>query len=114
MFKKMSKICSLIAILFLLSGSMIQAKPQQKPEEPIELLNADYSELRMEKENVILNLNGNVHLRHGQADLYSDRAVWYRSVGLLVFIGNVKVEDPDQSIKAERVTYYQRTRKIVA
>lgn len=77
-------------------------------------MNADFSELRMEKENVILNLNGNVHLRHGQADLYSDRAVWYRSAGLLVFIGNVKIEDPDQSIKAERVTYYQRTRRIVA
>src|SRR3990170_4753532 len=110
----MNRIRCLIVILFLMSGSMVQAKPQQKPEEPIELLNADLSELRMEKENVILNLNGNIHLRHGQADLYSDRAVWYRSAGLLVFIGNVRIEDPDQSIKAERVTYYQRTRKIVA
>lgn len=114
MFKKMSKICSLIAILFLLSGSMIQAKPQEKPEEPIELLHADLSELRMEKDNIIVNLNGNVHFRHGQAELFSERAVWYRSVGLLVFIGNVKVEDPDQLLKAERVTYYQNSKKAVA
>ncbi|HVP35603.1 MAG TPA: putative LPS assembly protein LptD, partial [Terriglobales bacterium] len=103
-----------IILLLLLSTNLLQAKPQQKPEEPIELLHADLSELRTEKDNIIVNLNGNVHLRHGQADLYSDRAVWYRSAGILVFIGNVKIEDPDQSIKAERVTYYQNTRRIVA
>jgi lipopolysaccharide assembly outer membrane protein LptD (OstA) len=114
MFKMTSKIYSIIVLLLLLSPNLLQAKSQQKPVEPIELLHADLSELRTEKDNIIVNLNGNVHLRHGQADLYSDRAVWYRSAGLLVFVGNVRIEDPEQSIKAERVTYYQNTRRIVA
>jgi lipopolysaccharide assembly outer membrane protein LptD (OstA) len=107
----MKKIVFLI-IGFLLAFNSTPAQVNEK--EPVELLHADLSELRMEKENVIVNLNGNVHFRHGSSELYSDRAVWYRSAGLLVFIGNVKVEDPDQVLFAEKVTYYQRLKRIVA
>jgi lipopolysaccharide assembly outer membrane protein LptD (OstA) len=104
-------------IVFLIIGflTVFSSTPAQVNEkEPVELLHADLSELRMEKENVIVNLNGNVHFRHGSSELNSDRAVWYRSAGLLIFIGNVKVEDPDQVLFAEKVTYYQRLKRIVA
>ncbi|HEX9912724.1 MAG TPA: OstA-like protein, partial [candidate division Zixibacteria bacterium] len=103
-------------IVFLIIGflTVFSSTPAQVNEkEPVELLHADLSELRMEKENVIVNLNGNVHFRHGSSELNSDRAVWYRSAGLLIFIGNVKVEDPDQVLFAEKVTYYQRLKRIV-
>jgi len=104
-------------IIFLIVGFFLtfsHTPAQISEREPVELLHADLSELRMEKENIILNLNGNVHFRHGKAELYSDRAVWYRSSGLLVFIGKVRVEEPDQSLSAERVTYYQKLKKVVA
>jgi len=109
----MNRIFSFLVIL-LFFGNILWATPQEKAEEPVELLHADLSELRMEKENVILNLNGNVHFRHGNSELFSDRAVWYRSSGLLIFIGKVRVEEPDQSLSAERITYYQNLKKVVA
>jgi lipopolysaccharide assembly outer membrane protein LptD (OstA) len=82
--------------------------------ESIELLNADFSELRMEKDNVMLNLIGNVKFKHGEINLESQRAVWYRTAGQVVFIDSVKVEDPDQILWADRVTYYKNLRKAVA
>jgi lipopolysaccharide assembly outer membrane protein LptD (OstA) len=82
--------------------------------EPIELLNADFSELRMEKDNVMLNLIGNVKFKHGEVNLESKRAVWYRTAGQVVFIDSVKVEDPDQVLSADRVTYYKNSQKVVA
>ena len=82
--------------------------------EPIELLNADFSELRMEKDNIMLNLIGHVKFRHGEINLESQRAVWYRTAGQVVFIDDVKIEDPDQILSADRVTYYKNSRKVVA
>jgi lipopolysaccharide assembly outer membrane protein LptD (OstA) len=82
--------------------------------ESIELLNADFSELRMEKDNVMLNLIGNVKFKHGEVNLESKRAVWYRTAGQVVFIDSVKVEDPDQVLSADRVTYYKNSQKVVA
>jgi len=82
--------------------------------ESIELLNADFSELRMEKDNVMLNLIGNVKFKHGEVNLESERAVWYRTAGQVVFIDHVKIEDPDQILLADRVTYSKNTRKVVA
>jgi lipopolysaccharide assembly outer membrane protein LptD (OstA) len=82
--------------------------------ESIELLNADFSELRMEKDNVMLNLIGNVKFKHGEVNLESERAVWYRTAGQVVFIDSVKVEDPDQTLSADRVTYYKNSQKVVA
>jgi lipopolysaccharide assembly outer membrane protein LptD (OstA) len=82
--------------------------------ESIDLLNADFSELRMEKDNVMLNLIGNVKFKHGEVDLESERAVWYRTAGQVVFIDDVKIEDPDQILWADRVTYYKNSKKVVA
>jgi lipopolysaccharide assembly outer membrane protein LptD (OstA) len=80
----------------------------------IELLNADFSELRMEKDNIMLNLIGHVKFRHGEINLESQRAVWYRTAGQVVFIDSVRVEDPDQVLSADRVTYYKNSRKVIA
>lgn len=110
----MYRVLSLLIVLLFLLVSCLQAEPREKKEEPLELLHADFSDLRMEKDNVILNLNGNVHFRHGNTELHSDRAVWYRSSGLAIFMGSVKVEEPEQSLSAEKVTYYQKLKKIVA
>lgn len=110
----------IILLLFFLSP---QTTPAQKSEkeptgsersEPIELLNADFSELRMEKDNTMLNLIGNVKFRHGETNLESKRAVWYRTAGQIVFIDSVKIEDPDQILWADRVTYYKNSKKVVA
>ena len=98
--------------LFLSSGPAFSAEETVK--EPIQLLNADYSELRMEEDNVMLNLVGNVVFKHGDLNLRSNRAVWYRTAGQVVFIDSVTIEDPDQTLNADRVTYHRNSRKVVA
>ena len=87
---------------------------EENAKEPIQLLNADFSELRLEKDNVMVNLIGNVIFKHGELNLRSQRAVWYRTAGQVVFIDSVKIEDPDQVLTADRVTYYKNSRKVVA
>jgi lipopolysaccharide assembly outer membrane protein LptD (OstA) len=118
----------IVFLLFFLSSQTRSALPSEKEptrsepgestrgerSESIELLNADFSELRMEKDNVMLNLIGNVKFKHGEANLESERAVWYRTAGQVVFIDKVKIEDPDQILFADRVTYSKNTRKVVA
>jgi len=87
---------------------------EEAPKVPIQLLNADFSELRLEKDNVMINLIGNVIFKHGDLNLRSHRAVWYRTAGQVVFIDSVRIEDPDQVLTAERVTYHKNSRKVVA
>ncbi len=62
----------------------------------------------------MVNLIGNVIFKHGDLSLRSQRAVWYRTAGQVVFIDSVRMEDPDQILTADRVTYYKNSRKVVA
>jgi lipopolysaccharide assembly outer membrane protein LptD (OstA) len=62
----------------------------------------------------VVNLIGNVHFTHENADLYSQRATWYRTPGLVQFIDSVLVKDDDRKITARTVTYYRLDRKITA
>jgi len=98
--------------LFVLFSTTLSAEEPTK--EPIQLLNADFSELRLEKDNVMVNLIGNVIFKHGDLNLKSHRAVWYRTAGQVVFIDSVRIEDPDQVLTADRVTYFRNSRKVVA
>ena len=77
-------------------------------------MNADFSELRLEKDNTMVNLIGNVSFKHGDLSLRSQRAVWYRTAGQVVFIDSVRIEDSTQTLSADRVTYYRNSRNAVA
>jgi lipopolysaccharide assembly outer membrane protein LptD (OstA) len=131
--KRNSIFLIIISVLFVLSPQIKSAQESKKEptnaepalgersestrvgrSESIELLNADFSELRMEKDNVMLNLIGNVKFKQGDVNLESKRAVWYRTAGQVVFMDSVEVEDPDQVLSADRVTYYRNSRKAVA
>jgi lipopolysaccharide assembly outer membrane protein LptD (OstA) len=87
---------------------------EETVKEPIQLLNSDFSELRIEEDNVMVNLVGDVVFKHGDLNLRSNRAVWYRTAGQVVFIDSVRIEDPDQILTADRVTYYRSSRQVVA
>jgi lipopolysaccharide assembly outer membrane protein LptD (OstA) len=131
-FRKMNKralffLATIVAFFCLFSPTRSAQRSEKEPtgsersestrgerSESIELLNADLTELRMEKDNVMLNLIGNVKFKHGEVNLESERAVWYRTAGQVVFIDDVKVEDPDQILSADRVTYNKNSRKVIA
>jgi lipopolysaccharide assembly outer membrane protein LptD (OstA) len=101
----------LFAAIFLLP--LISAFPQEQ-EEVIELLHADNSEMSVQKDSLVISLYGDVQFRHGTSNLRSDRAIWYKTSGLIVFMGKVRVEDQDQYLLADRVIYYERYKKAVA
>jgi lipopolysaccharide assembly outer membrane protein LptD (OstA) len=118
---KIISICILIALcLFFPPSDSLSATQETKSltqepsKEPLQLLNADFSELRMEKDNMMVNLIGNVSFKHGDLSLKSQRAVWYRTAGQVVFIDSVRIEDSTQTLLADRVTYYRNSRKVVA
>jgi lipopolysaccharide assembly outer membrane protein LptD (OstA) len=62
----------------------------------------------------IVNLVGNVHFTHDKADLYSQRATWYRASGLVQFIDSVLVIDEGRRITAQTMTYYRLDRRVTA
>ncbi len=77
-------------------------------------MNADNSELRMEKDNIMVNLNGNVSFKQGDLSLKSQRAVWYRTAGQVVFIDSVRIEDSTQTLTADRVSYSKNSGTAIA
>lgn len=82
--------------------------------EVIQLVHADQSEMRIEEDNIIINLIGNVRFRHKTTELTSNRAVWYRTAGQVVFLGEVNITDKGDSLRADRITYIQSTEEAVA
>lgn len=103
-------------LFVLLSLFSLASLPAQAAEESevIELLHADHSEMRIEKDNLIINLIGSVRFRHKTTELTSDRAVWYRTAGNVIFLGNVNITDQRDSLSAQRITYTQSTERAVA
>jgi len=62
----------------------------------------------------IVNLVGNVHLTHEGIDLFSQRATWYKSSGLVQFTDSVKAVSEDRTIWAQSLTYYRRDKRLTA
>ena len=108
--KALTFLLTLIYVFVLISQPVEGAEES----EVIELLHADQSEMRIERDNVIINLIGNVRFKHKTTDLTSDRAVWYRTAGQVVFLGNVNITDSGDSLWADRITYTQSTEEAVA
>jgi len=109
----LNKIPYLIIISLILAFFFTSPAHAQK-EEVIELLRADSSHWNLEEDNVIISLFGDVQFKHGNTYLNSDRAIWYKTAEQIVFLGRVKIKDEDVFLSAQRLTYYQRQKKIIA
>ncbi|MGB8658668.1 MAG: putative LPS assembly protein LptD [Candidatus Zixiibacteriota bacterium] len=108
-------LCLFLGLSPSLSSSPVTGpSSEEASREPLQLLNADFSEIRLEKDNEMVNLIGNVVFKQGDLNLKSSRAVWYRTAGQVVFIDSVRIEDKDQTLSADKVTYYKNSRKAVA
>lgn len=109
--KKLTYLLILSIILIFTFTTKVSA---QQKEEIIELLHADSSHWNLEEDNIIISLFGDVRFKHGSTFLNSDRAIWYKTAGQIVFLGKVKIEDEDIFLFAQKLTYYQRIKKVVA
>jgi lipopolysaccharide assembly outer membrane protein LptD (OstA) len=102
----------LLLLLTLLASPLAQA--QKSEEEPIELLHAGSLEFNNDPENTIIVLTDSVLLRQGEATLKGDRAVWYKTAGQVVVQGNAELQDEEQILTCDRLTYIKRIKKAMA
>ena len=110
-----------MAILLLRLGLLISCistasynqSVAQESSEPVVLEHADQL-ISAGGSGDIVNLVGNVHFSHEKADLYSNRATWYRKSGLIQFLDSVLVKDESRRITARTMTYYRRDRRVTA
>jgi len=105
--KKMMKIINLSILIMLTAACLCYG--ENKDDKPIDLIHADKFLSSGEDINNILNLFGNVHLRHGTADMFSERVIWYKKTDVVVFIDSVKLIDGSRTLKCQQLTYYRRT-----
>ncbi|MCP4632948.1 MAG: LPS export ABC transporter periplasmic protein LptC [candidate division Zixibacteria bacterium] len=87
----------------------------EKGSSPIELIHSDYLEVNNDKDNLILNLIGNVQFKQDSTFLSSGRAIWYKSAGQVILIENVFLDDgKGGTLSSDRATYYRSSRKLTA
>jgi lipopolysaccharide export system protein LptA len=65
---------------------------------PLVLVNADYNENQFSGGTLKSILVGNVHFRYEDAEIYADKATWYRGKGIARFHNDVKIVRPDQTL----------------
>lgn len=94
----------------LMFGSRALAAGEARP---LKLEHADQL-ISSGEDSDIVNLVGNVHLSHEGTDLFSNRATWYRTSGLVEFIDSVLVIDEHRRIESRRMTYYRRDKRVTA
>jgi lipopolysaccharide assembly outer membrane protein LptD (OstA) len=102
---------------FLLASALLGlplAEVSKSEEEPIELLHAGSLEFNNDPDNTIIVLTDSVLLRQGEATLKGDRAVWYKTAGQVVVQGNAELQDQEQILTCDRLTYIKRIKKAMA
>ncbi len=81
---------------------------------PLELVHADKLISSGGDDNNLTHLVGNVHLRHGNIELRSDRATWSRRTDVAAFNGAVSMIDSSRSLFCNHLTYYRATGSAMA
>src|SRR4030067_1048449 len=103
----------LLLIFTLFFPGWISAQSSKKAE-PMVLKHADELQSNLDEENQIISLFGRVWFKQGKMDLRSQRAVWYKKSGLVIFMGEVNITDVEYDLRADKVTYYQNSKRAVA
>src|SRR4030067_1053339 len=103
----------LLLIFTLFFPGWISAQSSKKAE-PMVLKHADELQSNLDEKNHIISLFGRVWFKQGKMDLRSQRAVWYKKSGLVIFMGEVNITDVEYDLRADKVTYYQNSKRAVA
>jgi len=75
--------------------------------QPLDLIHADKLLSSGKDVNNTTSLIGNVHLRHGTTELWSNRAIWYKKTDVVVFIDSVRLVDSTRVMTTKHLTYYR-------
>lgn len=101
-------------LIFTLFFPSLTSAQSSKKAEPMVLQHADELQSNLDEENQIVSLFGRVWFKQGKMDLKSQRAIWYKKSGLVVFMGEVNITDVEYDLRADKVTYYQNSKRAVA
>jgi len=81
---------------------------------PLELIHADKLISSSGDNENLTHLVGNVHLRHGNVELRSDRATWSRRTDAAAFSGGVSMIESSRSLFCDHLTYNRATGTALA
>lgn len=104
----------LLLLIFTLFFPGLTSAQSTKKAEPMVLQHADELQSNLDEENQIVSLFGRVWFKQGKMDLKSQRAIWYKNSGLVIFMGEVNITDVEYDLKADKITYYQNSKRAVA
>jgi len=101
-----------VCLLLLLTGGRGAAQAQEADEgtRQVVIQNVDYAEQRIENEERVRYLQGNVRLLQDSTYLQSDRAVQYLERDEIFFFDNVLITDQGDSLRADTVFYNRRSK----
>lgn len=101
-----------MCLLLLLTGARGAAQAQEADEgtRQVVIQNVDYAEQRIENEERVRYLQGNVRLLQDSTYLQSDRAVQYLERDEIFFFDNVLITDQGDSLRADTVFYNRRSK----
>jgi lipopolysaccharide assembly outer membrane protein LptD (OstA) len=94
--------------IFLLAIPLV-AFGQSSGDKPLDLIHADKIQTTGKDPDIVTNLIGNVHLKYGETDLKSDRALWYNKTDMAIFIGSVLMSKGASLIACQNLTYYRNS-----
>lgn len=98
-------------VLVLLGLAPFSAMAQSSP---LVLVNADYNENQFSGGTLKSVLVGNVHFRYEDAEIYADKATWYRGKGIAKFHNDVKIVRPNQTLTCNSMEIRRSEDRIYA
>lgn len=99
--------------IFLLLLLFILVSPSDSGDR-IYLVHADRLEQRNLEGRKARILEGNVHIRRGEVDIFCQRIIWYEEESLLILEKDVKIVEKNQTLSCEKVRYLTDVDRIVA
>ncbi len=107
------RILGIILIAIFIYSNILDA--ELKPSgEPIQLVFADSLVGNQSENGNIRECIGNVHLRQGDIDVFSDKAIQYLETNDALLIGNVKITQKEMTLKSPYIKYYGATKSAHA
>jgi lipopolysaccharide assembly outer membrane protein LptD (OstA) len=95
---------SLLMMILLFAAN---ALGETAGDQALDLIHADKIQSSGKAPDIITNLIGHVHLKYGETQLWSERAIWYKKTDVAIFIGSVVMTKGPSVLTCQTLTYYR-------
>ena len=94
--------------------TLLLGNPALQAAEKLELIHARELRKTLEDGHDVQRLEGNVHFRRGDYEMYCQSAIRYESTDISIFWDNVRVEGKTDTLTADSLTVYNQQDLLVA